>query len=219
VTEQMLSERFTTEVIEAMATCRAMRYFTDEPVADELIEAVVRAATYAPSPANSQAWEFIVVRDRALKQQLSDLFLPPLAAAWSEEDLHPDTPDSPMRRGVLNLAATLPDVPVVIFVAGIPSYPPHAPDEHYVWSTLDPAAQNLVLAARSLGLGTTYTQFQGIDEAATKKLLGLPDAARIATTIPLGWPAKPFGPVRRKPVTDVLHWDTYRSSEKGSSAP
>jgi nitroreductase len=211
MTEAMRSERVTSDVIEAMATCRAMRYFTDEPVADELIEAVVRAATYAPSPANSQGWEFIVVRERALKQQLSDLFLPPLTAAWTEHDLHPDTPDSAMRRGVLNLAASLPNIPVVIFVAGIPSYPPNAPDEHYVWSTLYPAAQNLVLAARSLGLGTTYTQFQGIDEAATKKLLGLPDVARIATTIPLGWPARPFGPVRRKPVSEVLHWDHYRS--------
>jgi nitroreductase len=197
------------QVIGVMETCRAMRYFRTDPVPDQLIERVIYAATRAPSPANSQAWEFVVVRQRSTKQQLADLFLPPLSAAWTEEDLHPDTPDSAMRRGVLNLAASLPDIPVVIFVAGIPSYPPQAPDEHYVWSTLYPAAQNLVLAARSLGLGTTYTQFQGIDEAAVKKLLGLPEAARIASTIPMGWPDRPFGPVRRRPVAEVLHWECY----------
>jgi nitroreductase len=198
-------------VIEAMETCRAMRYFRDDPVSDELVERVVYAATRAPSPANSQGWEFVAVRDRGVKQQLSDLFLPPLAAAWTEQDLAPDAPESAMRRGVLHLAASLRDIPVVIVVVGIPRYPAHAPDEHYVWSTLYPAAQNLVVAAaRSLGLGTTYTQFQGIDEEATRAIVGLPDSARIACTIPLGWPARPFGPVRRRPVTDVLHWDHYQ---------
>jgi len=202
------------DMIEMMETCRAIRYFRTDPVPEELIERVIYAATRAPSPANSQAWEFIVVQDRATKQALSDLFLPPLAAAWTEQDLHPDTPDSAMRRGVLNLARSLADIPVVIFVAGIPSYPPHHPDEHYVWSTLYPAAQNLVLAARSLGLGTTYTQFQGIDESAVKAMLGLPTAARIAATIPLGWPGKPFGPVRRRPVADVLHWERFGGSDR-----
>lgn len=215
VDERTSPPESTGDVISMMETCRAMRYFRTEPVPDELIERVVYAATCAPSPANSQAWEFVVVKERATKQKLADLFLPPLAAAWTERDLHPDTPDSAMRRGVLNLAASLPDIPVVIFVGGTPRYPPHQPDEHYLWSTLFPAAQNLVVAARSLGLGTTYTQFHGIDEAAVKEMLGFPAAARIAATIPLGWPAKPFGPVRRRPLSEVLHWERLGNGAKG----
>jgi nitroreductase len=58
------------------------------------------------------------------------------------------------------------DVPAIIFVCGPVAYPPNAPMEQFVWSALYPAAQNLIVAARSLGLGTTFTTFHMFMEAS-----------------------------------------------------
>jgi len=72
-----------------------------------------------------------------------------------------------------------------------------------------PAAQNILLAARALGLGATFTTYHMLAEAGVRKILSLPDDARIAVAIPVGWPEKPFGPVRRRPLPDVVHWQRW----------
>ena len=76
-------------------------------------------------------------------------------------------------------------------------------------AALYPAAQNLIVAARSLGLGTTFTTFQVATEGEMRKVLGIPDDASIAVCIALGYPDRPFGPVKRKPVAEVIHWDRW----------
>jgi nitroreductase len=72
-----------------------------------------------------------------------------------------------------------------------------------------PAAQNALVAARSLGLGTTLATYHLHDEAGVSEVLGLPPNVLIAATIVMGWPAVPFGPVSRRPVSDVLRWDRW----------
>lgn len=193
------------EVLEAMGTARAIRRFTSEPVSDALLERLIWAATRAPSPGNSQGWEFIVVTDNVVKAQLGELIgarmrnvrasMPP--AAHASERL--------MLEGAVHLATHLHEAPAIVFVCGAPVYPPQAPQLSFVWSALYPAAQNLVLAARALGLGTTFTTFHMTAEAEVRSVLGVPDEVQLAAMIPIGWPAVPFGPVRRRPVAEVLH--------------
>jgi nitroreductase len=199
-----------------METCRAIRYLRPDPVPDELIERVIYAATRAPSGRNSQAWSFVVVRDRGTKQQLSHVFLPPLVAQWDETvNPHPETPLI-MRRGVLNLARNLPDVPVVIFVTGPrSSLDGVARSEQVLWAGVYPAVQNLIVAARSIGIGTTFTMFHILGEARVREILNIPDDTPIAATIPMGWPARPFGPVRRRPVSEVIHWEQWGHQRVG----
>jgi nitroreductase len=201
------------EVLEAIRTCRAMRHFRSDPVPRETLLRLLEAATCAPSPGNSQGWDFLVVdeepRRSVLAALLRDGVAPLLPAVPTDGD--------PARRRLLASAHHLVDhaleVPVWVLVCGRPVYPPSAPSAEWIAPAVYPAAQNLLLAARGLGLGATFTTWHLPSEAAVRELLGIPAEARIAVTIPLGWPDRPFGPVRRKPVGDVVHWGGWKRTD------
>jgi nitroreductase len=191
-----------------METCRAIRYLKPDPVPQALIEKVIYAATRASSPGNSQGWDFLVLRDRETKSRLGPVLrerLVPLVQSM------PTTPGSVTRmiRGAQHLLHEFENVPVWIIVCGRKVYPPGAATDQMVDAALYPAAQNLIVAARSLGLGTTFTTFQVATESEMRKVLGIPDDVSIAVCIALGYPDRPFGPVKRKPVAEVIHWDRW----------
>jgi len=196
-------------VLEAIETCQAMRYLRPEPVPEDLILRVVRAATCASSPGNSQGWDFVVVREAPQRARIAETIrsavlpiLPPL----------PEGGDPVRRRmlaGAHHLLAHLEEVPVWIFVCGAPVYPPGAPSADWIPATLYPAAQNLIVAARALGLGTVFTAYHTLAEKKLRELLRLPPSVRIGVTIPMGWPARAFSAVKRRPVNDVLHWERF----------
>lgn len=190
-----------------------MRHFRPDPVPEDLVRLLLEAACCAPSPGNTQGWDFVVVgegRQRtALATTLRDGVRP----------LLPPVPEAgdPGRRRLLASAHHLLDhaleVPVWILVCGRPVYPPSAPNPDWIGAAVYPAAQNLLLAARGLGLGATFTTWHMPSEAAVRQLLGIPAEVRIAVTIPVGWPARPFGPVRRRPLDDVVHWGHWQAGE------
>jgi len=196
------------DVIEAMETCSAARYLKPDPVPQELIERVIYAATRASSPGNSQEWDFIVVRNPEAKRKIRDL-LAPRFKAMRETMSTPSQTTNRMLGGAIHLAETLNEVPAIIFVCGPVAYPPNAPMEQFVWSALYPAAQNLIVAARSLGLGTTFTTFHMLMEGELRELLGIPQAIKLGVMIPIGWPQKDFVKVTRKPIAKVIHWDKW----------
>src|SRR5271155_3859337 len=195
-------------VIEAMETCSAARYLRPDPVAQELIERVIYAATRASSPGNSQQWDFIVVRNPEAKRKIRDLLAPRFQAMRAEMPATAQV-TSKMIAGAMNLAETLDKAPAIIFVCGPVAYPPNAPVEQFVWSALYPAAQNLIVAARSLGLGTTFTTFHMFMESELRELLGIPEEIKFGVMIPIGWPQKDFVKVKRKPISKVIHWDRW----------
>ena len=206
------------DVIEAMETCSAARYLKPDPVPQDLIERVIYAATRASSPGNSQKWDFIVVRNPEAKRKIRDLLAPRFKAMRAEV---PTTGQSTSRMiaGAIHLAETLNEVPAIIFVcspvAGAwliqsrASYPPNAPIEQSVWSAPYAAAQNLIVAARSLGLGTTFTTFHMFMESELRELLGIPKEIKFGVMIPIGWPQNDFVKVKRKPIASVIHWDKW----------
>lgn len=196
-------------VISAMETCRAIRRFRPERVPDELIERVVYAATRAPSVSNGQNWAFVAVRDQATKARIA-AFTTPTAIRNIRRLLATTTSDSQRRllEASQRLAESLADVPVLLFVCAT-GIDRSAPIDSRVWLGVLPAAQNALLAARSLGLGTTLATYHLHDEAGVSETLGLPPDVLIAATIVMGFPAVPFGPVSRRPVADVLRWDRW----------
>jgi len=196
------------DAIEAMETCRAIRYLKPDPVPQALIERVIYAATRASSPGNSQGWDFVVLRDRTAKAKLGPVLrerLLPLVQSM------PNTPGSVSRmiEGAQHLLRAFEEIPVWVIVCGRKVYPPGAATDQMVDAALYPAAQNLIVAARSLGLGTTFTTFQVATENEMRKVLGIPDDVSIAVCIAMGYPDRPFGPVKRKPVAEVIHWDRW----------
>lgn len=196
------------DAIEAMETCRAIRYLKPDPVPQALIERVIHAATRASSPGNSQGWDFVIVRDPAIKAKLGPVIrerLMPLV------ERVPNTPGSVSRtvEGAKHLLREFENVPVWIIVCGRKVYPPGAATDQMVDAALYPAAQNLIVAARSLGLGSTFTTLQLGSEDVMREVLGIPKEVSIAVCIALGYPDRPFGPVKRKPVAEVIHWDRW----------
>lgn len=198
------------DVFEAMETCRAIRYLKPDPVPEALIEKVIHGATRASSPGNSQGWDFVVVTDRDVKQRLADAIAPVVGMNAAALD-SPGVSEGERRmiRGALHLASHLADVPVLIVCCARKIYPPQDPQELFVWSAVYPASQNLIVAARALGLGTTFTTFHAVAEDAFRSILGIPDEVFIGTTVALGYPDRPFGPVRRRPVAEVIHRDRW----------
>jgi len=76
-------------------------------------------------------------------------------------------------------------------------------------ATAYPAVQNLLLAARALGLGAVLTTQHFFVPGAFEALLGLPSTVRLAAIVPIGWPSGKFGPVSRPPAKAVVSWDRY----------
>jgi nitroreductase len=177
-------------------------------VPQELLERVIYAATRASSPGNSQEWDFIVVRNPEAKRKIRDLLVPRFKATGVGVPTT-GTVTSRMIAGAMHLAETINEAPAIIFVCGPVAYPPKAPMEQFVWSALYPAAQNLIVAARSLGLGTTFTTFHMFMESELRDLLGIPKEIRFGVMIPIGWPQNDFVKVKRKPIAKVIHWDKW----------
>jgi nitroreductase len=195
------------DVIEAMETCSAARHLKPDPVSQDLIERAIYTATRASSPGNSQKWDFIVVRSPEAKRKIRDLLASRFKSMRAEM---PTTGQSTSRiAAAIHLAETLNEVPAIIFVCGPVAYPPNAPMEQFVWSALYPAAQNLIVAARSLGLGTTFTTFHMLMENELRELLAIPKEIKFGVMIPIGWPENDFVKVKRKPIASVIHWDKW----------
>jgi len=114
-----------------------------------------------------------------------------------------------MLTGALEIARDLARAPVLI----VPRvYGGSRADNLLAGLSIYPAVQNLLLAARGLGLGTVLTTFQARIEPTVRELLRLPDDARPIALIPLGFPDAKFGPTRRKPVEEVVYWDSWGNS-------
>ncbi len=200
------------DAIAAMETCRAIRYFKTDPVDQTLINRVLYAATRAPSPGNTQGWDFVVVTDPNKRARLGEGIAAVMAPAvehaarvFSESEGGVDDVQRRMLEGALNLAQRLHEIPVHILVCGRSVYPPDDPNELFVWSALYPAAQNILVAARSLGLGTCLTTYQHAAEPLIRDVLAIPDDVYIGAYIPMGWPDTGFGELARKPVDSFVH--------------
>jgi nitroreductase len=196
------------DVFEAMDTARSMRFFRPDPVPDELIEKLLWAATRASNPGNSQGWDFVVVRDAEQRRRLGE------AVAFFAEmiDKRPDPGNATDRRtmaGARNLVSTLAEVPVLVIVCGANIYPEGNPRDTFMYSAMYAAAQNLLVAARALGLGAAFTTFHGLAEPQFREILGIPDDRTIGVTVPVGFPAGPTGSVTRKPLAEVVHHDRW----------
>ena len=76
-------------------------------------------------------------------------------------------------------------------------------------ASIYPFVQNLLLAARALGLAANLTVWHFFAENEFKQVLGVPKQVTVYALVPVGWPAGRFGPVRRRPVADVVHWDRW----------
>jgi nitroreductase len=199
------------DVFDAMGTAVSMRWLKPDPVPKELIDKLLWAATRASSPGNVQPWDFVVVGDATIRRELGEVLSRRMSGLRQRSG--GSLPDDPTQRrmiqGATHLVEHLGEAPLLILVCGRNVYPPNAPQEHMMYSAVFGAAQNLMVAARALGLGAAYTTFQLGNEAEINDILGIPQDVKICVTIPVGWPDRSQGSLTRKPLEDVVHYDGW----------
>jgi nitroreductase len=207
---------------DAIRTTRAVRRFTDEPVTVAEILHCLEAANRGPSGGNIQPWQFLVVTDPAAKTAVGDVYRrayeryePALVASLppfrSQDDEHSFNRSL---RASRHLAEHLSEAPALVFVL-MPGISMTLRDDGgeldvgTPYASVYPAVQNLLLAARGLGIGTTLTTVYRINQAELRDLLEIPDRFEVVALVPMGRPRGSFSEPRRRPVAKVTHWNRY----------
>jgi nitroreductase len=197
---------------EAMTTQRAIRRLKPDPVDDALLRRLLELALKAPTGSNAQNWEFLVVRDPAVKAALARANRS--AFSLYERVGRRRAAREPKWGRLLDAVRWQSDhfeqVPVVIVAClrGLrPWFPPIAVTSYY--GSIYPAVQNLLLAARAAGLGAALITLPLWSTWRARRILGLPWNVTPCAVVPLGWPLGKYGPTTRRPVEDVVSIDRY----------
>jgi nitroreductase len=201
----------TRDLFEIMATTRSMRRLKPDPVPNELIRKILEAGTCAPSGGNMQRWRFLVVRDPQVRQTVGAYY----KRTWDEvvsPRYRSGTPApgtsserfARMLEAAQYLADHIHEAPVWI----VPCMEGASPTRT-AGSSIYPAVQNMLLAARALGLGATLTTLYLNFEKEVEAALGLPADVHSYALLPIGYPMGRFGPVRRVPLADVVYEDHW----------
>lgn len=207
------------ELLEGLATTRAIRRYVDRPVTDEELATVLWAATRAPSGSNRQPFRFVVLRDGPRATEARRLLGDAARRMWAAKrtadgydagsGVDAGSPKARLAATMDHYTAHLAEAPVIV-LACLVRYREANPFEG---SSVYPACQNLLLAARAIGLGGVLTH---VNRAAPDlaAVLGLPEQGAVHATITLGEPAGHHGPVRRRPVSELVYEDSW-----GAPAP
>ena len=199
---------------EAMRTQRAIRRLKPDPVDDVLVLHLIELALKAPTGSNAQNWEFVVVKDRAVKARLGALN----RRAWNlygaiGRRMANRAGDQAMLRtiGAVSWQADhFVEIPVLVVAClkgFIPPWPPIATASMY--GSIFPSVQNLLLAARAAGLGAALITLPLWSRFLARRALGLPWNVAPCAVVPLGWPIGRYGPTHRRPVEEVVSLDRY----------
>jgi nitroreductase len=169
---------------------RSVRNFENKTISDELLNKVLESIQWAPSWANTQCWEIVVVNDQNTKEKLQKTI----------------SPKNPATRAITS-------APVVLAVCGKLKISGYYKDQAVTklgdWFMFDLglATQNLCLAAHHLGLGTVIVGSFDHDKATS--ILNIPDGYDLVVLIPMGYPAKISGAPKRKDISDFTHYNTF----------
>jgi nitroreductase len=178
------------DLMQAIKNRRSVRKLKPEPVSNDLINTVLEAGRWAPSWANTQCWKFVVVQDALMRGKVA-------------ETISPGNPG----------ADAIKNAPVIIAICGESEragykkgIPVTDKGDWYMFDTAL-AAQNMMLAAHSLGLGTVAIGY--FDAPKVAEILQLPANARVVLLLPLGYPAEEPTAPRRKELTEIVSFDRY----------
>jgi len=197
---------------EAMRTQRALRRLRPDPVDDALVLRLIELALKAPTGRNAQHWEFVLVKDRAVKARLARLYRMSwgLYGRLGRRLMASDPHMQRMLTAVQWQVDHFEEIPVLVVAClrGVrPVWPPVAVTSYY--GSIFPAVQNLLLAARAAGLGAALITLPLWSTWLVRRILRLPWRVTPCAVVPLGWPIGRYGPTTRRPVGAVVHLDRY----------
>jgi nitroreductase len=203
------------DLLTGLATTRAIRRIRSDPIPDSDLATILWHATRAPSGSNRQPARFLVLRDGPAATAAKALLGEAFRAGWAEKagnerygegsGADPTSPKARQAAAMARFVGRFEEVPVVVLATVVP----HRRPDFAMGASVYPACQNLLLAARALGYGGVVTMWHGFVESELRELLGIPEEVVIAATIPLGRPEGRHGPVRRRPLAEVVYDDRW----------
>lgn len=179
------------ELLTLIQNRRSCRKYEEQPVPEEMLAQVLEAIRWAPSWANTQCWEIIVVKDKAVKESLRTA-LPPKG--------------NPAVKAMVQ-------APVVLVICAKSGqsgfYKDQATTKFGDWMLYDLglATQNACLMAHSLGLATVVVGL--FDHQKAARAVSLPQGYELVSMIPMGYPAKVSQPPKRREVAEFIHYDRW----------
>ena len=200
-------------IFEIMYSSRAMRRIKPDPVPEELLLKLADAGNRAPTGSNMQNVRWLIVRDPEQKRKMAELNRKAVMG-YVDSGRVQSLPHQDEAQRERQLAAVMwqvehmHEIPALVIACLEFAEPPGqmaAMGGGSVW----PAVQNVLLAARALGLGAAPTTLGLSDRPAAKAVLGLPDTVEPYCLIPVGYPMGKFGPVTRLPVEQTVRWDRW----------
>jgi nitroreductase len=187
---------------DAMFTQRAIRRFRPDRIPVDDLELIIEAAVKAPNGGNRQLTRFLVVDDPRLLEQFGEIYREAWWAKRADERTTSVEDMSSVYRSATQLAEEMGKVPCVVFAFAL---------DNGAASSVVPSVQNLMLAARALGIGSVPTTLHPSVMPKFRALFGIPEDVAFHLCIPLGYPRGNFGPTSRLPTSETTfhnHWGT-----------
>ncbi len=198
---------------EAMETQRAVRRVLPDPVDDDIVLRCIELALRAPTGSNGQNWEFVIVKDLATKAAFGERY----REAWTAYPGRGSAVDAAVTAAVDWQVEHFEEIPVIVVAclgpgSGGDTAPTAADPPIQVasfYGSIFPSVQNLLLAARSFGLGASLITLPLWSTSHARRVLELPETVTPICMVPMGWPRGRYGPTRRRPVGEVTHLDRF----------
>lgn len=204
-------------LLEGIATTRAIRRFRPDPVPDGDLSSILWHATRAPSGSNRQPVRFVVLRDGPRARDAKSLLGEAFRTGWADkrrDDRYEEgsgavesSPKARMAAAMQHFVDHFEEIPVVVLACLQLGH--YRADQLSSGASVYPACQNLLLAARALGYGGVLTMWHFFVEDELRTLLSIPDDVALAATVALGRPEGRHGPVRRRPLREVVYDDAW----------
>lgn len=204
-------------LLEGIATTRAIRRFRPDPIPEEDLSTILWHATRAPTGSNRQPTRFLALRSGPHAIEAKALLGEAFRAGWAEkrrDDGYQEgsgsdrsSPKARMAAAMAHFVDHFEEIPVVVLACLQLGH--YRADQLSSGASVYPACQNLLLAARALGYGGVLTMWHGYVERPLREVLAIPDDVAIAATIALGRPQGGHGPVRRRPLGEVVFDDAW----------
>jgi nitroreductase len=196
-------------VLEALHSTPARRYLSPQPIGDDIVRKLLDAAIRGPNGGNMQRWAWIVLRDPEVKARIAGFYREGWEKLYGVHRERMLAANDPNFRAGDHLAAHLEEAPVWIFPVLLGAAESTNPR---LGASVYGAVQQLMLAARAYGIGSTLTTLYSGHEQETRELLGLPDDALTMALIPLGFPSKGnWSEPKRRPLDEVVFRDKFQT--------
>jgi nitroreductase len=204
------------DLFDAMYNCRAMRRLDSREVPEEMLLKLIDAANQAPSGSNMQNGRWLIVRDPEVKKALADLnrigvegYIKPMLEKPAGLPHQSVDKRTRMAEAVMWQMEHMHEIPALLIACLEFGVKVGGADVQRGGGSIWPGIQNLLLAARAMGLGAAPTTLALGDQDAVRSILNLPETMGALCLIPVGYPMGKFGPVSRKPVEEIVRFDRW----------